>query len=133
LSDKNPGKLVVGTILIVEDDITLRWLLGEHLHLLGYDVHAAANGREAVDQTRIRRYQLILMDLNMPVMNGYEATESIRSFETANHFEPVPIFAVSSHPEPDRCLASGMTGFLQKPISRSELKLLLSENKNVFE
>ncbi len=65
-------------ILIVDDDVALRWLLCRQLDQLGLQADSAANGREALERVKKWPYQLILMDCHMPDVDGYEATRLIR-------------------------------------------------------
>lgn len=114
-------------ILVVDDDETLRQLFQLQLRKLGVNVHIAANGREAVEATSRTNYALILMDLQMPCMDGIEATRCIRTLEksTGNH---VPIVAITAHAMAgiqERCFASGMDDYLMKPIDIQHLKAIL--------
>ncbi len=116
-------------ILVVDDDETLRQLFQLQLLKLGASVHTAANGREAVDATSRTKYALILMDLQMPLMDGMEATRCIRTMEkaTGNH---VPIVAITAHAMAgtrERCFASGMDDFLIKPIDVQHLRAMLGK------
>lgn len=115
-------------ILVVDDDETLRQLFQMQLRKLGASVHTAANGREAVEAMSRTNYALILMDLQMPLMDGIEAARCIRTMEksTGNH---VPIVAITAHAMAgtrERCFASGMDDFLIKPIDVMHLKTMLS-------
>jgi CheY-like chemotaxis protein len=108
------------TILIAEDDHVNR-LVAERIvrrTLPEATVKTAETGREAFEVARSGEVSLILMDLQMPIMDGLEATSAIRESEAGR--SRVPIVALSAgtdDDERDRCLAAGMDDFLQKPIS----------------
>lgn len=90
-------------------------MLGEN----GVEIETACNGKEAVEQTERTSYDLIIMDLQMPVMDGFEATETIRRKNFRN-----PILAVSANINNDsivRCKQVGMNDFLQKPFQKHQL------------
>jgi PAS domain S-box-containing protein len=106
-------------ILVVEDnrvnlEVCLR-LLGK----LGYAADTAVNGREALEALRRRRYDLVLMDCQMPVMDGFEATRRIRAGEAGGENQHRPIVALSAHVMTgfrERCLDAGMNDYLPKPV-----------------
>ena len=113
-------------VLLVEDDSTNSLLTGKKLQLLGYRVEFAADGAEALAAFSPGKYSAILMDIQMPVMNGFETTGKIRELESGTH---VPIIALTAKVMPgdrDRCLASGMDDFLAKPFKRAELAAKLA-------
>ncbi len=87
----------------------------------GHQVDLVANGREAVAAVRRAAYDLVLMDIQMPEMDGFEATAAIRALPDGHG---LPIIALTAHAfseERERCLAAGMTGFLPKPFRSAEL------------
>jgi PAS domain S-box-containing protein len=114
-------------ILVVEDNPVNRNLAAEQLRVLGYQgdiVSEAAAALEALDR---RRYDLILMDCEMPVMDGYEATHEIRRREGAHRH--TPIIAMTAHAteeQRERCLAAGMDGYLSKPVRLQALSAMLN-------
>ena len=84
----------------------------------------AVNGLEAVDKFRNSIYDLVLMDIQMPAMDGYEATSIIRAFEKASREFRTPILALTAHAtteERKKCLDAGCDGHLTKPIKKSKL------------
>ena len=111
-------------ILAAEDNATNQLILKSLLEPFGVDLTLAANGREAVEAFGLGAYDLILMDVQMPEMNGVEATAAIRAEEAARGLRPTPILALSanvmSHQVRDY-LAAGMSGFVSKPIEAPKL------------
>ena len=113
-------------VLVVEDDRTNALLVGKILKGLGYRAEFAANGVEAVEAFAPGKYLAILMDLRMPVMNGFEAVAIIRSRESGSR---VPIIALSANIMPNSreiYLAAGMDDFLTKPFKKEELAAKLA-------
>ncbi|MDX9894465.1 MAG: response regulator [Desulfofustis sp.] len=109
-----------GTILLVDDEPINRMVVCAILERFGLVVHSAANGREAIERAAAHRYQIILMDIQMPEMSGYEATERIRSRELTDGREPTVIIAMTANALKStrmRCLQSGMDDFISKPIN----------------
>jgi len=115
-------------VLVVDDDKASRVLAGEMLRSLGYRAEFVANGEEAVNGYSPESYSAILMDLQMPVMDGLEATARIREIEAATEVH-VPIIALTAnvmHGARERCLAAGMDDFLAKPFRKDELAVRLA-------
>ena len=117
-------------ILLVEDNPVNQELARRLLERRGYRVTLANNGAEAVDQFEKQRFDLILMDMQMPVMGGIEATEAIRSREmrrswvVSEEFRSVCIIAMTANAmdgDRDRCLAAGMNDYVSKPIKPDDL------------
>lgn len=116
-----------GKILVVEDNSYNQTLARIILQHAGFNVDIAADGEQAVAMTADDIYQLILMDVHMPKLDGYAATRAIRS---KTEYQQIPIIALTAHVTADfhqECLASGMNDFITKPF---ETKLLISK---VFE
>lgn len=124
-------------ILLAEDNIVNEKVACRTLEKLGYCVDAVRNGRDAVSAWETGRYDLILMDCQMPVLDGYEATREIRSREaaerlknTAAHLDDyhIPIVALTAHAMKDddlKCKAAGMDDYITKPIDREFLDACL--------
>ncbi len=111
-------------ILAAEDNPTNQLILKSLLEPLGVDLTIAANGREAVEAYKTQAFELILMDAQMPEMNGVEATLAIRAFEAEHGRSAIPILALSANVMSHQVaeyLAAGMTGFVPKPIEASKL------------
>ena len=89
----------------------------------GHGTEVAVNGREAVDMSGAASYDVILMDINMPVMDGLQATIAIRGRET-NTAEHVPIISMTANAmkgDREKCLEAGMDGYLAKPVKQKPL------------
>jgi CheY-like chemotaxis protein len=109
-------------ILIAEDNLINQKLLRRLLEKLGHSVEVAANGREAVEKWAAGSYDLILMDCQMPEMDGYEATREIRIAEGGRTH--IPVIAVTANAMPadrQKCLTAGMDAFVSKPIKMEAL------------
>lgn len=113
------------SILIVEDDISLRTTLVYQLERFGVKADSAANGIEALRRVHAYQYGLILMDCQMPEMDGIEATGAIRAYEKSRGLEPVPIIAISGSGEEERALAAGMNAYFQKPVDSATLQYII--------
>ena len=120
------GGALQGTVLAVDDyEVNLEVLAGQ-LAILGVPVDTASNGIEALMMWRRRRYALMLTDIHMPDMDGFELTRQIRAEETlASDRRRTPIVALTANAlkgEADRCIATGMDGYLTKPLTLDRLR-----------
>ena len=109
-------------ILLVEDNPANQKLATYILQDRGHLVEIAGDGQEAIYLTEQNRYDVILMDVQMPGMNGLEATAAIRKREDGG--SRVPIIAMTAHAmkgDRERCLAAGMDGYLSKPVNAQEM------------
>jgi CheY-like chemotaxis protein len=116
-------------ILAAEDHANNRQVLGILLELLGADATFAHDGREALDLWRAERFDVILMDVQMPEMDGLSATRAIRAAERAAGSGPTPIIAVTANAMPHHvreCLDAGMDAHVSKPIRAPELFAVIS-------
>ena len=113
-------------LLLAEDDPTNQLITREILSKVGIDINIVSNGKEAVSAVYDQPYDAILMDINMPELNGYEATKQIRN---NRQFAPMPIIGMSAHAQPEdkeNALNAGMNGYITKPIVASQLLQVLS-------
>jgi len=115
-------------ILLVEDHPLNQEVMKDMLGSLGYDFELAVDGQKALDALNATEYSLVLMDCQMPVLDGYEATRRWRRTEVEQNKERLPIVAVTAHAladERDKVLAAGMDDFLTKPVQVASLKDML--------
>lgn len=113
-------------VLVVEDNVVNQKVIVAMLAKFNLTVDLVANGEEALAQLACQRYDLVLMDCQMPVMDGYEATRQLRNSELA--CRRIPIIALTAQVvdgERDRCIAAGMDDYLGKPIERQKLATML--------
>jgi len=113
-------------ILVAEDHVLNQKLISRQLALLGFDADVVADGRAAFERWQCGHYALLLTDLHMPEMNGYELTTAIRTQEKGLHRIPIiALTATAKTDEANQCLATGMDAYLGKPLKLSDLKTTL--------
>jgi two-component system sensor histidine kinase/response regulator len=112
-------------ILLVEDNLVNQKLAVTLLKRWGHRVCVAENGAVALNQLTSRKFDVILMDMMMPVMDGLEATRRIRELETDVRIPIVAMTANAMESDRERCLAAGMNDYIAKPIKAQELQVLL--------
>ena len=116
-------------VLVVEDNLVNQIVAQAALERLGCQVDLADGGAEGVQAARLQHYDLVLMDCQMPEVDGYEATRQIRLWElTQKSARRLPIAALTAHAmagDREKCEAAGMDDYLSKPMSAAELQLLL--------
>jgi CheY-like chemotaxis protein len=117
-------------ILLAEDNLVNQKVLLMQLSSLGYEVDVAANGQEAVNLLSTAPYDLILMDCQMPLKDGYQATEEIKSspasaFLRGRHPIIVAITANAMQDDRQKCLEAGMDDYLSKPVPKEQLSAVL--------
>jgi CheY-like chemotaxis protein/HPt (histidine-containing phosphotransfer) domain-containing protein len=109
-------------ILLVDDDYFSQRMMSLVLSAGGYLYDKAFNGAEALEAVQSQHFDLILMDLQMPIMDGYEAARRIRALEAGNgHIPIIALTAMIFHDENQLCLAAGMDGCIVKPFDTPEL------------
>ena len=117
-------------ILLAEDNAINQEVAGAVLKKLGFEVHLVANGNEAIQALCERDYDLVLMDCEMPELDGYEATERIRNGRTGVRNPLIPIIALTADAlsgDRDRCLQRGMDDYLAKPAEPRQLAEVINK------
>ena len=117
------------SILLAEDNAVNRLLATKLLEKDGHRVVTANDGREALEKLAAERFDVVLMDVQMPVLNGFEATAAIRGAETGTGRHQF-IAALTAHAlkgDRERCLKAGMDAYITKPLNRTELLSVLAE------
>ena len=115
-------------ILLAEDSDNNRMLVDFYLKKTPYNVDHAENGQIALERFMNRDYDLVLMDIQMPVMDGFKATQSIREWETENNLRPTPIVALTANAmkeDEKRCLSAGCSAYLAKPVRKKDLLAMI--------
>lgn len=116
-------------LLIAEDDSVIRQVLGSMFRRLPYEIEFAENGRQVVESWEMGGYDIILMDVQMPGMNGFEATGAIREKERIRGGY-IPIIAMTAHAfkeDRDKCIEAGMDAYISKPIDFKMTLQLIEE------
>ncbi len=116
--------LLQGRVLVVEDNVVNLMVVASMLETLGITVHTTANGREALELLEHQPVDLVLMDCQMPEMDGYQATAAIRS-HASRTIARLPIVALTANAmveDRERCLAAGMSDYLSKPVTLQLLR-----------
>ncbi len=129
----DPGRYE-GRALVVEDNVVGQRVAQLMLERLGFTVDVARNGAEAVEKTAATHYMIVLMDCQMPVMDGFQATREIRRRESESGTRHLPIVALTANVQPsdvEDCLESGMDAYLSKPVRKEALYRALREQLRV--
>ncbi len=128
----SPAPRLTGNVLLSEDNLVNQEIALLMLQNLGCSVTVAQNGREVVHTAQKTRYDIILMDCQMPEMDGFEATRLIREWErvigNGDSRQPIPIIALTANAvegDRERCLNAGMDDYLTKPFTQGQLKDIL--------
>lgn len=124
VAEISPPSLSGGRVLLVEDNRVNQMLATKILANMGFQVTTAGNGSEALDKAAQARYALILMDIQMPEMDGYEATRQIRAREVEGgpRHTIIAMTANAMSGDRERCIEAGMDDYIAKPINIGELK-----------
>jgi two-component system, sensor histidine kinase and response regulator len=118
-------------ILVVEDSEDNRLIVQAYLKRSRFVPEFARDGLEGVEKFIADRFSLVLMDVQMPVMDGYEATRRIREWEREQGLSPIPIVALTANAfreDEERCRDAGCTAFVSKPIKKATLLEVLDEH-----
>ncbi len=119
------------SILLVEDNILNQRIVALSLKKFNYNVTIANNGLEAFEFFKKQKFDVILMDIMMPVMDGIEATVKIRDYEKENSITPeTPIIAITANTmdnDREKCISYGMNEFMAKPFDMNKLKTIFKE------
>jgi signal transduction histidine kinase/DNA-binding response OmpR family regulator/HPt (histidine-containing phosphotransfer) domain-containing protein len=121
---------LVGRVLVVEDNPVNQAVVKKMLEKAGLTPETANDGVEAMDLLRDEQFDVVLMDCQMPRMDGYEATEAIRDRETRQGLMRMPVIAMTANAmagDKERCLAVGMDDYLSKPVKPSNLENMLRQ------
>ena len=128
--ENNSTSQGIREILLVEDNMINQKLTQKILQSQGFKVDVADNGKMAIDKFRSHHYDLIFMDIQMPVMDGLEATRIIRKLEsehqTADRVKIIALTANSQQQDKENCLAAGMDDYINKPFNAKKFPLILS-------
>jgi CheY-like chemotaxis protein len=116
----------VGRLLLAEDNLINQKVVIAMLSSGGYRVDTVVNGAEAVKAVAANTYDAVLMDCQMPELDGYEATAAIRALEGPGRFTPIiAVTAGAREDDANRCLAMGMDAYISKPVSKDALVALV--------
>jgi two-component system, sensor histidine kinase and response regulator len=116
-----------GQVLLVEDNFVNQKVAVRFLERLGCTVEVASNGAEGLSACQQRHFDIVLMDLQMPVMDGMTATRKIREWETTGHMPIIALTANAMTGDRELCEAAGMDGYLTKPIEVERLRNILTK------
>jgi CheY-like chemotaxis protein len=118
---KPPAQLQKRTVLLVEDISEVSMVIGDYLEYAGYKVEIARNGMEGIAHAKKIHPDLILMDVQMPDMDGLEATRQLRSDAEFEHTPIIALTALAMKGDRERCLAAGMDEYVSKPVHLKSL------------
>jgi signal transduction histidine kinase/ActR/RegA family two-component response regulator len=117
-----------GSILVVEDNQVNRMIVEKILSKLNYSVTAVESGQACLDSVKVSQYQLIFMDCQMPGMDGFKTTASLRKGELSRGLKSTPIVALTANTSANirqKCLAAGMSDYMPKPVNIEKLKKVI--------
>ncbi|MGC9350397.1 MAG: response regulator [Sulfurovum sp.] len=115
---------------MAEDNAINQKLITNVLNRLGIEVSIVNNGEEALESRKDNSYDMIFMDIEMPIMGGMESTANILNYERSNHQKHIPIIALTANAlagDREKYMGAGMDGYLAKPIELATLRELLVE------
>lgn len=136
-TNKNSSNLSISSsaskdikVLLAEDNITNQKLFVKYLEKIGTSCDVAKDGQEAFDMWKMKDYDVIFMDCQMPVVDGYRATEMIRAAESdGKHIKIIALTASAFESDRRKCISVGMDDYMTKPIDYDKLRSILSENE----
>jgi len=123
-------KSLRGRVLVAEDNAVNQAVAQGMLSAIDVEAIVAKNGNEAVEQFLCHSFDAVLMDCQMPELDGYQATQAIRQLESESHEQPVTIIAVTANAlvgDREKCVAAGMNDYLSKPFTGEQLYTVLSK------
>ena len=130
INRSNLADLKQTRILLAEDNLVNQQVAGAMLNKLGLSIDVVNNGAEALLALEIFNYDLVFMDIQMPIMDGIEATKAIRSIDSKVKNHNIPIIAMTAHALPEyseQCFAAGVNDYITKPIAISEITRVLNQ------
>jgi CheY-like chemotaxis protein len=122
-----PDKKERPTILLVEDTKEVTMMIVDYLEMAGYEVISATDGLVGIDLAKEKRPALILMDIQMPRMDGLEATRRLRADPNFRTTPIIALTALAMRGDRERCIAAGATDYLAKPVSLKKLVQMIEE------
>ena len=128
-NDQRSGLAPRGDVLIVEDNLANQKVMECMLVRLGFNVAFAENGLQALESVRGKRFDLIFMDCQMPVMDGYVATQKLKAMMKSGEVFNTPIIAVTANAlmsDRRKCIDAGMDDFMAKPVRLKQLDEIAS-------
>jgi len=121
-------------ILLAEDNEANQFLIKDITKSQNWDITVVDDGEQAVDAYKTNDYDLVLMDVQMPSMNGYEATKEIREFEkeSGKHTPIIALTAYAMKSDKNLCLEAGMDDYISKPFKRQQFLDAITDTLNKF-
>ncbi|NPV61847.1 MAG: PAS domain S-box protein [Methanotrichaceae archaeon] len=126
-----PGECKSVRILLAEDNLVNQKVALRMLERLGYRADVAANGFEAISALQLRPYDVVLMDVQMPEMDGLKATRRIRYLETIHQPYIIAMTAYATKGDREKCLSAGMNDYIAKPVRMEELEAALQLKRDI--
>jgi len=129
VADRNTTRTNGILILLAEDNVVIQKMAMKQLQKLGYETEVVSNGREVLQAVANKNYSIVLMDCQMPDIDGFEATRAIRSMErnTNKHLPIIAITASAMQGDRESCFVAGMDDYLSKPVDQNKLQAILEK------